>query len=124
MNAPWWQIGVALAFAVYGGLRLLDASAPRRRSSARSSRRRFRLPTCTSRWQVTPTCRSPHITRPPALGLDALAREREIRNAAVAIVARVACTQDQEPGLVLGGDARSPPAIVVLLPAPRRAACR
>ena len=63
MNWPWWQIAVALALAVYGGLRSLARAGAGRVSSARSSSRRCRSRTCMSRSPVTPTFRWRRSTR-------------------------------------------------------------
>ncbi len=61
MNWPWWQVGVALALAVYGGLRSLGVPHSAH-SSARFSSPRCRSPTCIWHSPVIPTCRWPRGT--------------------------------------------------------------
>jgi hypothetical protein len=65
MNWPWWQIAVALAFAVYGAMRSLDLSAACR-AGRHISRGVAAACECSRRAaRVTPICRSPPITRAP-----------------------------------------------------------
>ena len=114
MNWPWWQIGVALAFVVYGGLRSLGVAA---------------LPAFIGAFLVASLpLANVHVAlagyadlplaayyTAAALALLRWAQSRSYRDAAVALLFAVACTQIKNPGwfwaLTL-----VPGAIVVLLP--------
>jgi len=114
MNAPWWQIAVALAFVVYGGLRLLDASAPVAIVGAFLA---SSLPLANVHVALAGYADLPLAAcfTAAALALMRWTRERGIRNAAVAVVLAVACTQIKNPGWFWAATL-VPAAIVVLLP--------
>jgi len=114
MNAPWWQIAVALAFVVYGGLRLLDASAPVAIVGAFLA---SSLPLANVHVALAGYADLPLAAcfTAAALALMRWTRERGIRNAAVAVVLAVACTQIKNPGWFWAATL-VPAAVVVLLP--------
>jgi hypothetical protein len=114
MNAPWWQIAVALALAVYGGLRLLDASAPIAIVGAflASSLPLANVHVALAGYADLPL--AAYYTA-AALALMRWARERGMRDAIVAVVLAVACTQIKNPGWFWAATL-IPAVIVVLLP--------
>jgi hypothetical protein len=114
MNMPWWQMAVALALAVYGGLRLQDVAA---------------LPAFIATFLVaTLPLANVHVAlagyadlplaafyTAAALALLRWARERDVRTALVALVLAAACTQIKNPGWFWAATL-APAAWVVLLP--------
>jgi len=114
MNWPWWQIGVALTFVVYGGLRSLGVAA---------------LPALIGAFLVASLpLANVHVAlagyadlplaafyTAAALALLRWARTRDLRDAAVALLFAVACTQIKIPGWFWAATL-APGLVVVLLP--------
>ena len=114
MNAAWWQIAVALALAVYGGLRLVDASAPIAIVGAFLA---SSLPLANVHVALAGYADLPLAAyyAAAALALMRWARERGMRDAAVAVVLAIACTQIKNPGWFWAATL-IPAVVVVLLP--------
>lgn len=114
MNAPWWQIAVALALAVYGGLRLLDASPP---AAIVGAFLVSSLPLANVHVALAGYADLPLAAYFAAAALAVMrwSRERGMRNAAVAVVLALACTQIKNPGWFWAATL-VPAVIVVLLP--------
>jgi hypothetical protein len=114
MNAPWWQMAVALAFVVYGGLRLLGATAP---AAMIGTFLAASLPLANVHVALAGYADLPLAAYYAAavLALTRWARERGWRDLAVAIVLAVACTQVKNPGWFWAATL-VPAAVVVLLP--------
>jgi hypothetical protein len=114
MNWPWWQIGVALTFAVYGGLRSLGVAA---------------LPALVGAFLVASLpLANVHVALAgyadlplaaaytmAALALLRWTRSRDPREAAVVVLLAVACTQIKNPGWFWAATLL-PGLVVVLLP--------
>ena len=114
MNWPWWQIGVALAFAVYGGLRSLGVAA---------------LPALVGAFLVASLpLANVHVAlagyadlplaacyTAAALALLRWTGSRDLRDAAVVLLFALACTQIKNPGW-FWAFTLVPGLIVVLLP--------
>jgi len=114
MNAPWWQMAVALAFAVYGGLRLLGATAT---AAIISTFLAASLPLANVHVALAGYADLPLAAcyAAAAIALMRWSRERGPRNAAVAVVLAIACTQIKNPGWFWAATL-VPAAVVVLLP--------
>lgn len=114
MNGPWWQVAVALALVSYGGLRLLDATAPVALVGAFLV---ASLPLANVHVALAGYADLPLAAfyAAAALALMRWSRERGIRNAALAVVLAVACTQIKNPGWFWAATLL-PGALVVLLP--------
>ena len=98
MNWPWWQIAVALALAVYGALRALDAARARARSSATFLV--ASLPLANVHVALAGYADLP-LAAFYACAVAALLRfaaTRDSRDAALAAVLAFACTQIESPG--------------------------
>ena len=99
MNAPWWQFSVALAFAVYGALRSLDMDA---------------LPALVGTFLVASLpLANVHVAlagyadlpmaayyTTAALAFLRWTRSRSLRDAGLALLLAIACTQIKVPGLI------------------------
>lgn len=114
MNGPWWQMAVALAFASYGGLRLLDATAP---LALVGTFLVASLPLANVHVALAGYADLPLAAcyAAAALALMRWSRERGFRNAALVVVLAVACTQLKNPGWFWAATL-VPGAVVVLLP--------
>ena len=114
MNAPWWQIAVALVFAVYGGLRLLGATAP---AAMVGTFLAASLPLANVHVALAGYADLPLAAfyATAVLALTRWARERGWRDLAVAFVLAVACTQIKNPGWFWAATLL-PAVVVVLLP--------
>ena len=114
MNWPWWQIGVALTFAVYGGLRSLGVAALPALVGALLV---ASLPLANVHVALAGYADLPLAAcyTAAALALLRWAQSRDLRDAGATLLFAVACTQIKNPGwfwaLTL-----VPGAIVVLLP--------
>jgi hypothetical protein len=97
MNAPWWLMAVALAFAAYGGLRLIGASAP---AAMAGTFLAASLPLANVHVALAGYADLPLAACYAAsvLALTRWSRERGARYLAVAIVLAIACTQIKTPG--------------------------
>ena len=114
MNAPWWQTAVALAFAVYGGLRLLDAT---KAVAMVGTFLAASLPLANVHVALAGYADLPLAACYAAavIALTRWSREGDARNLIVAIVLAVACTQIKNPGWFWAATL-VPAAIVVLMP--------
>ncbi|MFO1311852.1 MAG: hypothetical protein U1F41_07250 [Burkholderiales bacterium] len=114
MNAPWVQIAVALAFAVYGGLRMLGASATLAMVGAFLV---ASLPLANVHVALAGYSDLPLAAyyAAAALALMHWSRQRGARNAALVIVLAIACTQIKNPGWFWAATL-VPGALVVLMP--------
>ena len=114
MNASWVQMAVALAFAAYGGLRLLGTSAVTAMVGAFLV---ASLPLANVHVALAGYSDLPLAAyyAAAALGLVRWSRERGARNAIVVIVLAIACTQIKNPGWFWAATL-VPGALVVLLP--------
>ena len=114
MNAPWWQMALAFAFAVYGGLRLLGASAAAAIVGAllASSLPLANVHVALAGYADLPLAAYYAVA---ALAVMRWSLERDVGSALVAIVLAVACTQIKNPGWFWAATL-VPAAIVVLLP--------
>jgi len=97
MNAPWWQVGVALALAVYGGLRSLDAGAPAALVGAFLV---ASLPLANVHIALAGYADLPMAAFYTVAALAFLRwnASRQWRDAAVALLLALACTQIKNPG--------------------------
>ena len=114
MNAPWWQMAVALALAVYGGLRLLEAPALAALVGAFLA---ASLPLANVHVALAGYADMPLAAyyAAAALALMRWSRERTARNALVMAVLAIACTQIKNPGWFWAATL-VPAAAVVMLP--------
>ena len=108
MNWPWWQIGVALTLAVYGGLRSLGVAALAALVGAFLV---ASLPLANAHVALAGYADLPLAAWYTAAALAFLRwnRSRDWRDAARRAAPRGRLHADQESGLVLGGDARARP---------------
>ena len=97
MNWPWWQIGVALTFAVYGGLRSLGVAALTALVGAFlvASLPLANVHVALAGYADLPLAACYTVA---ALALLRWAQSRDLRDAAVAVLFAVACTQIKIPG--------------------------
>jgi hypothetical protein len=114
MNAPWWLMAVALAFAAYGGLRLLDGSQP---AAIAGTFLAASLPLANVHVALAGYADLPLAACYAAavLALTRWSRERGKRNLAVAFLLAIACTQIKNPGWFWAATL-VPAALVVVLP--------
>ncbi len=114
MNWPWWQIGVALVFAVYGGLRSLGTTALAALAGAFLV---ASLPLANTHVALAGYADLPLAAAYTAAALAFLrwARGRDVRDAAIAVVLAAACTQIKNPGWFWAATLL-PGLVVVLLP--------
>jgi hypothetical protein len=114
MNAPWWQMSVALALAVYGGLRLLDAT---KAVAIVGTFLAASLPLANVHVALAGYADLPLAAYYAAavIALTRWSHERGPRDLVVAIVLAVACTQIKNPGWFWAATL-VPAAIVVLMP--------
>ena len=114
MNWPWWQIGVALTFAVYGGLRSLGVAAlPAFVGAVLVAS----LPLANVHVALAGYADLPLAAyyTGAALALLRWAHYRDLPDAAVALLFAVACTQIKNPGW-FWAVTLVPGTLVVLLP--------
>lgn len=97
MNAPWWQIGIALALAVYGGLRSLDVRAEAALVGAFFV---ASLPLANAHVALAGYADLPMAAFYTVAALAFLRWNvgRQWRDAAVALLLALACTQIKNPG--------------------------
>ncbi len=114
MNWPWWQIGIALTLVVYGGLRALGAAAGAALVGALLV---ASLPLANVHVALAGYADLPMAAWYTAAVLAMLrwASSHEGRDAALAILLAVACTQIKNPGWFWAATL-TPAVIVVLLP--------
>jgi hypothetical protein len=114
MNWPWWQIGIALTLAVYGGLRSLGVAPLGALVGAFLV---ASLPLANVHVALAGYADLPLAACYAAAALSFLrwAQSRDLRDAALALVLAAACTQIKNPGW-FWAMTLVPGAIVVLLP--------
>jgi hypothetical protein len=97
MNWPWWQVAVALSFAVYGGLRSLGAPALAALTGAFLV---ASLPLANVHVALAGYADLPMAAWYTAAALAFLrwTRHRDARDAALALLLAIACTQIKNPG--------------------------
>jgi len=97
MNAPWWQVGFALALTVYGGLRSLGATAP---AALVGSFLVASLPLANVHVALAGYADLPMAAFYAVAALAFLRwnASRQWRDAAVALSLALACTQIKNPG--------------------------
>jgi hypothetical protein len=116
MNWPWWEIAVALVVMVYGALRQLRADAPAALAGAFLV---ASLPLVNVHVALAGYADLPMAAYYTAAAIAFLrwSAGRDKRDAALAIVFAVACTQIKNPGIIWAMTL-VPPAVIAL--APRR----
>ncbi len=114
MNVPWWQVGVALALAMYGGLRSLGLSALTALAGAFlvASLPLANVHVALAGYADLPLAACLAVA---VLALLRWAQRRSLREAAACALFAVACTQIKNPGLFWAATLL-PAALVVLLP--------
>ena len=97
MNAPWWQVGVALALAIYGGLRSLAVGAPAALVGAFLV---ASLPLANAHVALAGYADLPMAAFYAVAALAFLRwnASRQRRDAAVVLLFALACTQIKNPG--------------------------
>jgi hypothetical protein len=114
MNAAWWQMGVALALAVYGGLRMLGVATP---AAIVGTFLAASLPLANVHVALAGYADLPLAAyyAAAAIAITIWSRERGASSLAVAVALAVACTQLKNPGWFWAATL-VPAATVVLLP--------
>ena len=97
MNWPWWQVGIALVLAVYGGLRSQGATMPAALAGAFLV---ASLPLANVHVALAGYADLPMAAwyTAAALALLRWTRSRDARDAALALLLAIACTQIKNPG--------------------------